>query len=293
MVRDRSRFSLASFSRSQELEADQAGVKVLARAGLRSVRRATLPHVARPLRRRNGPEPAGRSPTCSPPIRARRNASPGLASGPARERARHRRSRSRSLSRRRRRAGLRRRSGRRDHPRPSLHPWPARRRLRGAGGLHPREHLAGRARSVRRRQPAPAVRRRRHARTGRASRRCCARPGTIRSRPGRLETTTVNGLPVATRRLARQGMVVPPLGHPDRRHDLPADPRRRRRSAATSRRCSGATLGGRSGRSRRTEARAVRPLRLQVVTAGEGDTVASLGRAHGGKRPAARAIHRS
>jgi predicted Zn-dependent protease len=33
MVRDRSRVSLASFSRSQELEADQAGVKVLARAG--------------------------------------------------------------------------------------------------------------------------------------------------------------------------------------------------------------------------------------------------------------------
>ncbi|HEY8383352.1 MAG TPA: M48 family metalloprotease [Microvirga sp.] len=33
VVRDRSRFSLASFSRSQELEADQAGVKVLARAG--------------------------------------------------------------------------------------------------------------------------------------------------------------------------------------------------------------------------------------------------------------------
>ncbi len=33
MVRDRSRFSLAGFSRSQELEADQAGVKVLARAG--------------------------------------------------------------------------------------------------------------------------------------------------------------------------------------------------------------------------------------------------------------------
>jgi predicted Zn-dependent protease len=33
MVRDRSRFSLASFSRSQELDADQAGVKVLARAG--------------------------------------------------------------------------------------------------------------------------------------------------------------------------------------------------------------------------------------------------------------------
>jgi predicted Zn-dependent protease len=33
MVRDRSRFSLASFSRGQELEADQAGVKVLARAG--------------------------------------------------------------------------------------------------------------------------------------------------------------------------------------------------------------------------------------------------------------------
>jgi len=33
MVRDRSRFSLASFSRAQELDADQAGVKVLARAG--------------------------------------------------------------------------------------------------------------------------------------------------------------------------------------------------------------------------------------------------------------------
>jgi len=33
IVQDRSRFSLASFSRSQELEADQAGVKVLARAG--------------------------------------------------------------------------------------------------------------------------------------------------------------------------------------------------------------------------------------------------------------------
>jgi predicted Zn-dependent protease len=33
IVRDRSRVSLASFSRSQELEADQAGVKVLARAG--------------------------------------------------------------------------------------------------------------------------------------------------------------------------------------------------------------------------------------------------------------------
>jgi predicted Zn-dependent protease len=33
VVRDRSRISLASFSRSQELEADQAGVKVLARAG--------------------------------------------------------------------------------------------------------------------------------------------------------------------------------------------------------------------------------------------------------------------
>jgi predicted Zn-dependent protease len=33
IVRDRSRISLASFSRSQELEADQAGVKVLARAG--------------------------------------------------------------------------------------------------------------------------------------------------------------------------------------------------------------------------------------------------------------------
>jgi predicted Zn-dependent protease len=32
-VRDRSRFTLASFSRSQELDADQAGVKVLARAG--------------------------------------------------------------------------------------------------------------------------------------------------------------------------------------------------------------------------------------------------------------------
>src|SRR3954468_13991178 len=33
VVRDQSRFSLASFSRTQELEADQAGVKVLARAG--------------------------------------------------------------------------------------------------------------------------------------------------------------------------------------------------------------------------------------------------------------------
>ncbi|HEX2135816.1 MAG TPA: M48 family metalloprotease [Microvirga sp.] len=33
VVRDRSRFVLASFSRSQELEADEAGVKVLARAG--------------------------------------------------------------------------------------------------------------------------------------------------------------------------------------------------------------------------------------------------------------------
>jgi predicted Zn-dependent protease len=33
VVRDRSRFTLASFSRSQELDADQAGVKVLARAG--------------------------------------------------------------------------------------------------------------------------------------------------------------------------------------------------------------------------------------------------------------------
>src|SRR5919107_1225927 len=33
VVRDRSRFTLASFSRGQELEADQAGVKVLARAG--------------------------------------------------------------------------------------------------------------------------------------------------------------------------------------------------------------------------------------------------------------------
>jgi predicted Zn-dependent protease len=33
IVRDQSRFTLASFSRSQELEADQAGVKVLARAG--------------------------------------------------------------------------------------------------------------------------------------------------------------------------------------------------------------------------------------------------------------------
>ncbi len=33
LVRDRSKFSLASFSRTQELDADQAGVKVLARAG--------------------------------------------------------------------------------------------------------------------------------------------------------------------------------------------------------------------------------------------------------------------
>ncbi len=33
LLRDRSRFTIASFSRSQELEADQAGVQVLARAG--------------------------------------------------------------------------------------------------------------------------------------------------------------------------------------------------------------------------------------------------------------------
>src|SRR5215212_5921130 len=33
VVRDRDRFTLASFSRAQELEADQAGVKVLSRAG--------------------------------------------------------------------------------------------------------------------------------------------------------------------------------------------------------------------------------------------------------------------
>jgi predicted Zn-dependent protease len=33
LVRDRSRFSLASFSRAQELEADQAGIKTLAKAG--------------------------------------------------------------------------------------------------------------------------------------------------------------------------------------------------------------------------------------------------------------------
>ena len=53
---------------------------------------------------------------------------------------------------------------------------------------------------------------------------------------GSLETTTVNGLPVAIAAVARQGLVVPPVGHPDRRHHLPADPRRARPEPATSRR---------------------------------------------------------
>ena len=49
VAQSQARSTLASFSRAQELEADQMGVKVLARAGLRPLRRAPLPDGPRPL----------------------------------------------------------------------------------------------------------------------------------------------------------------------------------------------------------------------------------------------------
>ena len=47
----RSRLSIASFSRQQEFEADQIGIKDIAKAGLRSLRRGALPHRARRMER--------------------------------------------------------------------------------------------------------------------------------------------------------------------------------------------------------------------------------------------------
>ena len=255
--------ALASFSRAQELEADQAGVKVLARAGFDPF---GAPRFLTALGRSGGgADGTRRGPADMLATHPSTGERVALALQAARraERPGHRRDGPASLPRRPSTGS----------PTATIRPtgWCAGRRFIHArlgvafeapGGLFPGEHLPGRARSLRRRQPAPALRCRRHARTGRASRRCCARPGTTPSSRAAWTTTTVNGLPVATALSQRQGMVVPPLGHPDRQHHLPADHGRRSGSRRTSKGMFQRTLDSvRQVQPRRGAA--IRPLQLR------------------------------
>ena len=153
--------TLASFSRQQEIDADQVGIRVIAKAGLRPFRGLALSGVARPRHRPAPVAPSGRAGEARPDgdpsldARARRPCGGG---GAGHRGAGHRRDRPRQLPRRHRRHPLRRRSRAGLRARPALHPPEARLRLHGARGFRPRELRPGGARRDAGRQPGAAAR---------------------------------------------------------------------------------------------------------------------------------------
>ena len=266
MVRDQSRFSLASFSRTQELEADQAGVKVLARAGFDPF---GAPRFLAALGRSGGGDDQNRPrrPTCSRPIRARTSASPSPSRRPG---ARARPASARTTGARYlrpRRACLWRRPSRWAHSRPPLHPCPARRRLRGAGGLTLENTSQAVLGPVRGRQPTPALR---AAETpGGQSLKSAAHDLERHHRAGSSRPPRSTACPVALAHSRGKEWSFRLSAIRIGGHDLSPDPGDAP-EAATSKGCSGAprTASGRYARG----GRAVRPLKLEIVTASAGDT---------------------
>ena len=136
----RGRLGLAQFSRQQEFEADQIGIKTIGQAGydafaasrfLGSLGRWTTMRASLLVRKRQCRQ-ARHDVDASLDARAHR---PGGGGGAPGRRARRRRGRPRPLSHRDRRPRLWRRSRRRPRARPALRPSQARLRLRGARRL--------------------------------------------------------------------------------------------------------------------------------------------------------------
>ncbi len=227
----RSRISLASFSRGQELEADAIGVGISARAGFD-------PYGAERFLTTMGRQASIRSSSMSQSASA--DTTDFLASHPAtperisivmanaREYAspdKAGRARPQAVSRRHRRPRLWRRPEGRLRARPALLPSQARLHLHRAGRLHAGEHLAGGARRQHLRPRGAAARR------GARRRRPVAgavpllrldrgRRDLHRGEPG------AERLPRRHRGGARRAMVVPHVRHPLRQRRLPADLRR-------------------------------------------------------------------
>ena len=275
---DQSRVRIAGFSRAQELEADQVGIRTLAKAGYD-------PHAASRFLNslgRNGElalaaADGGRKPAAdmlsSHPGTPERIAlaTPGGTTGRG---AGRRRRGPRTLSRRRRRALLRRQPRRRAHPRPPFRASAPRRRLRGAGRRRAREHLEGGPRRFPRRQPPASLRRHRGGR--RADPRDGAAIGLERQRRDR-QRPGLDGQRPAGRGRDRQGqgVALPPRGDPGRRDHLSAGPRLAWPAGGARARVQDLARP-RSVRSPPRRRGASVPLRLQLVTAGQDDTVESL-----------------
>ena len=232
LLRDRSRFTIASFSRSQELEADQAGVQVLARAGYD-------PFGVAASSRRSGARAAARTATVrgladmlairararriSQAIGGRRASAPGIGES---DRARY----LQALD------GL----AYGDDPADGL--------VRGRRFAHARLGVAfeapegfslentsqavlGSSADGSRRLLFDAA----QTPEGQSLEEVLRSTWSDSIEPGSMEATTINGLPAAIA-LSRGGVVLPPLRRPDRRDDLPSHRRRqvrhRRRGAA-------------------------------------------------------------
>ena len=227
-MRDRSRFTIASFSRSQELEADQAGVKVLARAGydpfgaprfLTALGRAgggtdrNRPSLADML----ATHPSTGERISQAIVAARRASAPGIGES---DRARY----FQALD------GL----AYGDDPADGL--------VRGRRFAHARLGVAfeapegfslentsqavlGSSADGSRRLLFDAA----QTPEGQSLEEVLRSTWSDSIEPGSMEATTINGLPAAIALSRGQGMVLPPLRHPDRRDDLPAHRRRQGR----------------------------------------------------------------